>query len=202
MRRFRLVKDLPTFKAGTLAELDENDNLVLAEVKEENAPFIKGHTIYSFAELLARSNILTDWFEEISEQPKTVWELKEGDKYFDIDCLGVIEQQTWSGSFFDKQSLGMGNIFLACGGAAKELTRRRAKQILLRDTKGFKPNIYNLNQKRYYVSYDPVAKELWCGHESWDNFSHEILFATEEDAQTSIKAHEKEWKIYLGAEDE
>jgi len=30
---------------------------------------------------------------------------------------------------------------------------------------------------------------------------HKIYFATPEDAKASIKAHEKEWKTYLGVEE-
>lgn len=140
------------------------------------------------------------YIEGIPEQPKTIWGLKEGDKYFVIDCLGVIDQQTWSGSFFDKQSRGMGNIFLACKEAEKELARRRAKVVLLRDTKGFKPD-WKSCKFGWSVTYevmgmDPHFKVDWA---EW--VDETIRFATEEDAEASIKAHEKEWETYLQIED-
>lgn len=201
MKKYRLKKDLPTFdlptfKAGDEFELSENGNLYM--INPHPATRI---CAYTKDNLVKFPNILTDWFEEIPEQPKTIWDLEDGDKYFDIDRLGVISQQTWNSSFFDKQCRGIGNVFSTTKEAQKELAWRRAKQILLRDTKGFKPDWRNPNQDKYHVVYmNNYAKcKLQVAREVLIQM-YDLWFATIEDTQASIKSHEKEWKIYLGVE--
>jgi hypothetical protein len=67
MKKYKLLKDLPTFKAGELFETDEDGSLWKIErepdcgYKDSRVMAYHGETIKKFP------NILTDWFEEIKE---------------------------------------------------------------------------------------------------------------------------------------
>lgn len=58
MKRYKLRRDLPTFKAGDIFYINENDNLIR---ESDNVPAYDWLTLKKFP------NILTDWFEEIKE---------------------------------------------------------------------------------------------------------------------------------------
>lgn len=205
MKRYILKKELPTFKVGAKFELDNYGNLrSLEEFQEfgllgQNIGIMACHksTLEKFP------NILTDWFEEIPEQPKTVWDLKEGDEYYAISFDGCITHEYINHSSIDyhERVIGIGKCFLTKEEAEKELARRKAKVILERDTKGFQPDWDNNNEPKYEVYYNynneclyTCCYEYCCAHQ-------DLWFATAEDAEASIKAHEKEWKIYLGVEE-
>ena len=63
MKRYKLKKDLPTFKVGDIFYLTESKNLF-----HESDGLID----CNWAEIDKFPNILTDWFEEIKE--KNRWE--------------------------------------------------------------------------------------------------------------------------------
>lgn len=150
--------------------------------------------------LLARMS-MEGFVEEIPEQPKTVWDLKDGDGWFYIEpeCTGPLIYITHSDKWLSTyRELGL--AFLSKIEAKKELARRKAKVILEGDTKGFKPNPNNADEWKYYVDYSMTAQELIAVIEI-NHLSHDIYFATKEDAEDSIDTHPNEWKAYLGVEE-
>jgi len=62
MLRYRLLKDLPTFKAGDMFYISQYGALIY-----DDGGF--GVMVYSQSTLKRFLNILTDWFEEIQEEP-------------------------------------------------------------------------------------------------------------------------------------
>ncbi len=194
MKWYKLLKDLPMFDAGEEEfYLDPDGNLMHC------APG-RGETIYPAPTLARHPEILQDWFEEIPEQPKTVWDLKKGDMMAVIDEDFEAFEREWDDDASDHYIRSMGDVFLTKEDAEKELARRKAKQILLRDTKGFK----HLNGGLHYgcgVYYDCSARKLMAFGSS-DGFARpDLWFETMADAEASIKDHEKEWKIYFGVEE-
>lgn len=147
------------------------------------------------------------FIERISEQPKTVWDLKEGDNFYFIDWYG----NTGGCASMRIQDLSrmrhyreVGNCFLTLEECRRELARRKAKVILERDTKGFKPDWSKTCPSEdkwvYTVVYNHNYKRLVANGYAIKQFPCEIWFATEEDTEASIKAHPEEWKTYLGVE--
>lgn len=206
MKKYKLKRDLPRFKAGDEFWIDGNGDLV-TEVLEEDLTgetedvYKRIVTVIPSCILEKFPNNLKDWFEEIPEAPKTVWDLKYEEDYWVINNVAHIILTCWDGDRVDERRRDMGNCFLAREDAEKELARCKAKQILLRDTKGFKPDWKDEDQFKYRVLYDAANDELgieWQVHDV-----HSVIhFANEDDAKASIKVHEKEWKIYLGVDDE
>lgn len=186
MKRYKVLKDFLDDKA--ILHLKGNE---FESVAEDYANRLH------FWEMLKANNFI----KEIPQQPKTVWDLKEGNTFYLISGDGFITTETYKldTQYDDEMRIAIGNTFLTREDAEKELARRKAKQILLRDTKGFKPDWQDEQQPKHEVSYNCITDDLrvskqyvWC--------YGTILFATEEDAKASIKTHGKEWKIYLGVE--
>ena len=66
-------------------------------------------------------------------QPKSVWELKEGDKFTSIDVFGkTIENCTWEYNLFDAEMRKVGNVFLTQEDAESDVERRKVETLLLR----------------------------------------------------------------------
>ncbi len=197
MKRYKLLKDLPTLEAGNDGFYLDSDGNLMNETNQV------GHTIIPAPVLARNPHILTEWFEEIPEQPKTAWDLKEGDTYYALLDYGAIVQSKWVNTEKYNQECRreLGNVFLTYKEAKKERARRKAKVILERDTKGFKPDpSLDYSESYFCVYYDYNSRRLRVG--CLDNNFGGISFGTYTDAKASIKTHEKEWKIYLGVEEE
>lgn len=188
MKRYRLKKDLPKYKAGIGFRLTEKGHLAVGNT-----------VVYHRKDLEKFPSILTDWFEGIPEKPKTVWDLEEEEECWAL-CWGEAHQRVWveRKDYVDMRAVG--DIFLTRTEAERELARRKAKQILLRDTKGFKPDWGDTEQDKWYVAYHTYdSGELTAELKLGFNYGGPV-FGSYNDARKSIKTHEKEWKIYLGVE--
>lgn len=194
MKKYKLKKDLPTFKTGEEFILDRNGDLYCPA---ENIMAYYHETLNKFP------NILTDWFEEIPEQPKTVWDLKNGDKFYRVSASGMTGYywKIWQNNELDNLMRDMGEVFLNEEDAIKELARRKAKVILEQDTKGFKADWKNNNQNKWYVTYQTYFNGQLVAERTQGYNYGPLAFGSWEDAQASIKTHKKEWKIYLGVEE-
>lgn len=200
MKRYKLKKDLPTFKAGDEFFINGCGDLLLDVTHTNDTQTEYGITAYCASTLHKFPNILKDWFEEIPEQPKTVWDLEFDDRFYLLGEDGDIKLYEWYNGYSDERALG--NVFLTKEEAEKELARRKAKVILVRDTKGFKPKFQlrsGISYPGWLVEYDVDAGELFTM--CYIHSDGTPRFATQEDAEESIRKHEKEWKIYLGVED-
>lgn len=201
MKRYKLLKNLPTFEAGDEFVLRNNGNLYLdvADASKNTNHCAKEVCAYCKITLDNFPNILTDWFEEIPEHPKTVWDLEERGIYYNIDRSGDIYSYIWENDITDNNRRDIGNCFLTREEAEKELARRKAKVILGRDTKGFKPD-WGDGVSKYYIYYD--TKNDILDVDLVDSMLEGLIyFPTREDAEASIESHEEEWKIYLGVEE-
>lgn len=197
MKKYILKKDLPTFKAGEEFILNEMGHLVSNQIQPSRLVAYSRDTLEKFP------NILEDWFEEVAEKPKTVWDLQEGDECWVIEMAAygpVAKKAYWHKRLEGLRSLGL--ILLMEEEAKKDISRRLAKQVLLRDTKGFKPDWSKGNRKtkKFLVAWDIDPACLIVDYTNV-YIENRIHFATREDALASIEMHEKEWKIYLGVED-
>ena len=131
------------------------------------------------------------------------WRPEKEEPYFEIDptennsiyrCINVVQNVT------DRTfELGLG--FKTKEEAIKKAEWLKALTTLQEDTKGFKPDWENGWQEKWYVAYDFEDEVLYTAFTEYLK-DGPIHFATEKDAQVSINKHEKEWRIFLGVEDE
>lgn len=98
---------------------------------------------------------------------------------------------------------GLGIVVLSLVKGKKDLAWSRAREILKRDTKGFKPDWEGKTDRHYgwNVIYNPTTYKLFANIDYNHLNDGTLRFAAKEDAEASIKVHEKEWKIYLGVEE-
>lgn len=193
MKKYKLIKDLPTFRAGQECWLGTSGHLLTRN--EEDVTIV----LYSAETMSKFPNILKDWFEETPEKLKSVYDLKTGDEFWLVNS-GDGEAYDYEWSEIYAQERACGDAYLTREEAEKELAWRKARQILRRDAEGFKPDWSNEFQQKWYVYYDHCFGDLDIHCKSSTDCGL-IYFATEEDVKASIKAHEKEWKIYLGVGD-
>lgn len=190
MKRYKLLKDLPTFNKGDTFRLAESGDLV----SEESG-------ILTYAKFtLEKFNILdSGWFEEIPEEYKR-WRAEKYGRYYSISDNGVVYDRLEINHPIDDHSYLIGNYFKTEEEAEKAVNWLKALTTLRDDTKGFKPNWKDGSQLKWSVRYDDTTDELSvsCSLHVRENI---IFFATRDDAEESTKKHEREWLTYLNVEE-
>ena len=179
-KTYRLLKDLPFAKAGEIFKskiLDDGEEyLFWGEIKTEK--------IENFDE----------WFEEIYENVFYFIDVLSPDK--PIQMRNIDNSSDW----FIERLKSLGNYFDTEEEAEKHLEWLKARTVLIRDTKGFKPDWNDSDQVKVSIYYDSYHRKLLNAC-AWTVKRAEIFFETEKEAENSIKIHEKWWKIYLGVEE-
>jgi len=120
---------------------------------------------------------------------------KQGDEYWHIEGCGIIYRGEFG--FYpisDTRRTSVGNIFRTEREAQKHLTYLKALQVLKGDTKGYEWKNGDLFYS-IYAHEDKLQSEGGVG-----TYGETVKFKTKEDAEQSIKLHEKEWRIVLGVE--
>lgn len=182
MKRYRLRKDTPTVKAGTIFEekSDSYNGKKLVEVVPDWClirPWFAVSDIDNF----------DDWFEEIKE-PKR-WRAEGGGKYWYLDDCGVVLSNEEWGDDTDDFRYSIGNYFKTEAEAEAYKEYLLARQVLLDDAKGGRSTP---NGNNYVGSYS-------CG--TWDStfvcnyFIGDIYFKTKEALEKSLKDHKEQWDI-------
>lgn len=183
MKRYKLLKDLPTFKAGDEFYIDSNNDLRL-----------KGRYIiaYNHYTLEKFPNILKDWFEEIPEEYKRR-RAKIGDLYHFINDCGDINYGCDHNNPWDNHRYNTGNYGLT----KKELEIKReydiAHQVLLDDAKGGKWKKGGSN----YCAYYDYEEDEWAYDDTFEGTQTigVIYFQNPDDIEESLKKHKDQWEI-------
>ena len=197
MKRYKLLKDLPTFKAGDLFYISEYGALV------HNGGDPDGYNVMAYAQSTLEKfpNILAEWFEEIPNPTDSIhWKPKIGQRYFYIDD-GYVFSDVWIDSRVDNRRYMAGAIYYAETDAKKALKRQIAITTLMRDS-NFEPDWSNNDQNKWTVYYNHNDKELLVEATAFLQYPSAIYFDTYDSIKKSIKNHKKEWLIYLGVEDD
>ena len=195
MKRYKLKKDLPTFKAGDIFYLSDAGNLF-----DRNFLHAKSSNIvYSFKEIEKFPNILKDWFEEIKEQTRWKPEMHQVYRYINTDSS--VSGSIWTDDYFDDGRFEIGNCFQ---------TEEEAKQVVeyleaLAIVRGDATSKFTKGCKNWRVYYDSVYNYLAI-ESNFSDINNGIFglpyFATEKDAQRSIELHRSEWLTIFGIEEE
>lgn len=193
MKRYKLKRDTPAFKAGTECYIEEAGHMVPCRGIS--------YTIVHRDQLDKNPNILTDWFEEIEEQ--TRWKPEKGQTYYRVGSDGRIYDDAWddSLSITDGERFDIGNCFQTEEEAEIVVEYLKALAVVRGDaTSEFVK--YNDN---WFIGYDSEHKSIdaFCNPYTARNGIFGLpYFATEEDAQRSIEQHKKEWLTIFGVKEE
>lgn len=198
MKRYKLLKDLPTFKAGQLAYISKTGNLI-AGTPENQKTTETGLIIMIYHETTLKKfpNILTEWFEEISEPTDSIhWEPRIGDEYWSFYSDGGISHNVCTGGYWDTARYEMGRTYRTEEECEKARDRELAK-VRLQRTSTFKPDFENGNGG-WVVFYSYVDKELHSMRDSCTDSGELVRYETEEEAKRSIRENREDWLIYFG----
>lgn len=202
MKQYRLLKDLPTFKAGQLAYISKTGNLI-AGTPENQKTTETGLIIMIYHETTLKKfpNILTEWFEEIEEPTDSIhWKPKKGDKYFCFGNDGQIFSVFWADAACDDMRLELGNVYRTKE-ECKKVRERRLAEVRLRRTSTFKPDFKN-DRGGYVVFYNPEEDKLETHNVYCYDYGEIVRYETVEEAEKSIKENERDWRIYFGIKEE
>lgn len=116
MQKYKLLKDLPLAKAGTIVSLNR---------ESRKKTYWQASIMWETGAIAYIPQwAIQEWLEEIPEKPKSVWDLKEGDKYFYLSEIWdiCIAEHIWH--ILDDERIQIGNAFLEKSEAVKELKKR------------------------------------------------------------------------------
>ena len=202
MKRYKLLKALPTFKAGQLAYVSSLGNLMAGTPEEpEIADTGLNLMMYHRGTLEKFPNILTEWFEEIKEPTDSIhWKPKHGDEYFWIDkCGSILPSTFYRDSLYDQQRLTFGNVYRTEKEAEKARDRRLAK-VRLQRTSTFEPDFEN-GKGGWAVYYDHGHETLAVCELDDCDAGEPVRYATKEEAEKSIRENREDWMIYFGVKE-
>lgn len=191
--RYKLLKDMPTVKAGTtFREITRkiDGSKILKEYKSDNKVSI----------LVSEINDFDKWFEEIKEPIDSIhWKPRYNDEYFYISDYGDIFSNTWHGNHIDNERLALGFVYSSEEECEKAKERKLAKVRLQRTSK-FKPDVEN-GSGGWAVCCYRANKELYCVRIYGCDSGEPVHYKTLEEAEKSIRENERDWKIYFGIEE-
>lgn len=198
MKRYKLLKNLPFAKAGTIfrrISFKSKDGLSDYDYLETNI-LLEGNqdeTVFSIKRNYFINNF-DEWFEEI----------KEPEQIYYVDSLGgyvsKLEKHLLNSFPMLIANLkSIGNYFETREEAGKYLKYLKAKEVIKQDTKGFKPDWSDDEQPKHYGYCHAESKRLWRDVEHTEKRST-IYFKSVKDIEESLDSHPEEWKTYLSYE--
>lgn len=192
MRLYKLLKDLPTVKAGAIFK---------EKIKIDGTRVLKAcESGHRHSILFREIDNFDEWFEEMEEPTDSAhWKPKIAEKYFYINEYGDVEWEVWNDDDVDNRLMAMGLVYRTEEECEKALDRTLA-EVRLRRTSTFKPDFENGNGG-YIVDYDYINKKLECCDCFWNDSGEIVRYATKEDAERSIKENREDWLAYLGVKE-
>lgn len=188
MKRYKLLRDLPNLKKGTI--LSETDPVLNMRVLTTKA---KGVGISIISDELSKN-----FLEEIQEEPTDSihWEPLPGDTYWYLSNMGVVLKKKWMSSPDDIMRHAIGNTYRTEKECEQARSRKFAKA-RLRRTSTFKPDFENDNGG-WVVFYNPRENRLEVQEVYRLDYGEIVRYRTEEEAKRSIKENERDWLNYFG----
>lgn len=188
-KKYKLLKDTPTIKAGTIFEevisdFDELKELVrITPIGAKTSPQFTIQDINNFDE----------WFEKITDSVH--WKPKNGEKVFCLNEEGDIYSFTFNDLLSHHKRLAFGFVYRTIEEAQKARERRLA-EVRLRQTSDFEDS-----RGGWVVYYNYKDKELYSYDTDYDDSGETIRYATEEDSRKSIRENREDWLKYFGVEE-
>lgn len=190
MKRYKLKRDIPAFKAGEVFYLSDAGNLFR---ESDNVP------VYGWTIIDKNPSTLTDWFEEIKESNR--WKPETGQEYCYLGSDGSVMNDEWVGLSIDCDRFEIGNCFQTKEEAEQAVEYLKALAVVRGNaTSKFIKGIDNWSV-HYYAPHNclDVSDNSYCIRNGTFGLPY---FATREDAQRSIERHKNEWLTIFGVKEE
>lgn len=192
--KYKLLKDTPTIKAGTIFEevisdYDELKELVrITPIGAKTSPQFTIQDIDNFDE----------WFEKMEDSIH--YQPRNGEKVFCLNEEGDIYSFTFNDLLSHHKRLAFGFVYRTIEEAQKARERRLA-EVRLRQTSDFKPDFEDANGgwTVYYSYKDKKMNSFFAGY---DDAGEIVCYETKEDAEKSIEENREDWLKYFGIEED
>lgn len=206
-KKYKLLKDLPTFKAGDEFFLSNKGNLVAGTPENPETITTNIYGVDRPVDLIAYSqktleefpDILTEWFEEVKESTDSIhWEPKRGDKCFILENANI-RPTVYTAMLRDYNAWRVGRVFRT----EKECEKAYYRELVearLRRTSTFEPDFENDNGG-WVVFYNPQEKILETHEVYRYDYGEIVRYETNEDAKKSIKENREDWLVYFGVKE-
>ena len=195
--KYKLLKDTPTIKAGTIFE----EIVSMSDGTRELAVAVPGEDIPEDPQFAIQDiDNFDEWFEEMEEPTDSIyWKPNNGDEYWYIDDCAGIYRDRWDDEsiHFSRYSLG---LIKRTKEECEKARDRKLAEVRLRRTSTFKPDFEN-GKGGWVVFYSYVDKELHSMRDSCTDSGEPVRYATSEDARKSIKENREDWLIYFGVKE-
>lgn len=186
MKLYKLLKDLPTVKAGAIfKEKIKIDGTRVLKACESG----RKHSI-----LVREIDNFDEWFESTSS---TSWNLKWNDRYWYIDYWGKVSCRNYTDAIIDRLNIDNGNAYHT-EEECKEAHERKLAEVRLRRASNFKPDWNNDKQNKWTVYYNHNDKELLVEATAFLQYPSAIYFDTYDSIKKSIEENREDWLKYLG----
>lgn len=179
MKRYKLLKDLPTFNAGDEFYLDSNNDLRL------KGRYIMAYNHYTLEKF---PNILKDWFEEILEYERRRAEYRG--LYYYVNSLGIISSNNDYRDTEDDHLYSIGNYGLTKEELESKLKYDIARKTLLDDAEGGK---FSYGEENWCPCYSKTFHK-WVSVGGSTYYPGTIYFKTREALGESLKEHRDQWE--------
>lgn len=192
MKQYRLLKDLPDLKKGTVLSLDKSIfglMKILTIGNKDVGPIFISNAF--FGEL----------FEEIQEESTDSihWNPRIGEKCFILENANI-RPTNYTGMLRDYNAWRTGKIFRT-EEECKKARNRELAEARLRRTSTFKPDFKNGNGG-WLVGYDHEEDELVTMFIDFIDYGEVVHYKTRREAEKSIEENREDWLTYLGIKEE
>ena len=186
MRLYKLLKDLPTVKAGAIFK---------EKIRIDGTRVLKAcESGYRHSIPVREIDNFDEWFEPTDS---INWKLKWGDTYWHIDYWGKVDFRNYADAIVDRLNIDNGNVYHTKTEAEQALERKLA-EVRLRRTSNFEPDWSNNDQNKWTVYYNHNDKELLVKATAFLQYPSAIYFGTYDSIKKSIKENKQDWLIYFG----
>lgn len=190
MRLYKLLKDTPTIKAGTIFEEVISDHDELKELVRITPIGAKTSPQFTIEDI----DNFDEWFEKMEDGIH--YKPRNGEKVFCLNGEGDIYSFTFNDLLSHHKRLAFGFVYRTIEEAQKARERRLA-EVRLQQTSDFKPDFEDANGG-WTVYYSYKDKKLNSFFAGYDDAGEIVCYETKEEAEKSIRENERDWKIYFG----
>ena len=192
--KYKLLKDTPTIKAGTIFEEVTSDYDELKELVRVTPIGAKTSPQFTIQDI----NNFDEWFEKMEDSIH--YQPRNGEKVFCLNEEGDIYSFTFNDLLSHHKRLAFGFVYRTLEEAQKARERRLA-EVRLRQTSDFKPDFEDANGgwTVYYSYKDKKMNSFFAGY---DDAGEIVCYETKEEAEKSIRENERDWKIYFGIKED
>lgn len=188
MKLYKLLKDLPTVKAGTIfKEKIKIDGTRVLKACESG----RKHSI-----LVREIDNFDEWFEPTDS---IHWTPKKDDEYFWMNSYGETQPDVWEGDSIDIMRLALGMVYRTEEECEKARDRELA-EVRLQRTSNFKPDFEN-DKGGWIIYYDYGCETLAVCRFDYYDAGEPVRYATREEAEKSIIKNQEDWLVYFGVKE-